>query len=158
MKSREAGLVTDQMRATIGNEVDFGPPFEVEKGPIRHLAEVINYPHPLYMDEEYAKSKGYRSIIAPPTFAAYELQRGAPLQALELPFEIGGALHGGDDWEFLQDIQAGDVLTPKGKIIDLSERQGSRGKMLFVTSEVTYRNQNNEIVAIYRPRTVLFPK
>ena len=151
-------MITEQMRAAVGTEVDFGVPFEVEKGSIRHLAEVINYPHPLFLDEEYAKSRGYRSIIAPPTFSAYGLPRERLRQTLELPFEVGGALHGGDDWEFLQPIQGGDVLTPKGKIIDLLEKDGSRGKMLFITLEVAYTNQHGEVVAIYRPRTILFPR
>lgn len=147
-------LITRQMRERVGKEINFGPPFEVEKGAIRNLAEAMNFPNPLYIDERYALSKGHSSVIAPPGFAAYNLPLGAPLSVLEFPFEIASGLHGGDEWEYFQDIHAGDVLTPKGKIINLFEKEGKMGRMLFVVSEVTFNNQRGEVAAIYRPTEI----
>jgi hypothetical protein len=142
------------MREQIGEEINFGPPFEVEKGAIRSLAEAMNFLNPLYIDEKYALSKGHSSVIAPPGFAACDLPLGAPLGVLKFPFEIASGLHGGDEWEYFQDIHAGDVLTPKGKIIDLFEKVGKMGRMLFVVSEVIFTNQRSEVVAIYRPTEI----
>jgi len=73
---------------------------------------------------------------------------------LKFPFTVATGVHGGDEWELLQDVHAGDTLTPKGKIINLVEREGKKGKMLFVTSEVTFTNQRGEIAAIYRPTEI----
>ena len=150
----DGSLITEQMKSAIGIEIDFGPPFEVEKGAIRNLAEAMNYPNPLFLDEKYARSKGHSSVVAPPIFASYDLPLGAPLKVLEFPFKIASGLHGSDEWEFIRDIHAGDVLTPKGKIIKLFEREGKRGRMLFVVSEVTFTNQRGEVAAIYRPTEI----
>lgn len=154
MKTSGDSLITQQMREQIGKEISFGQPFEVEKGAIRSMAEAMNFPNPLYLDEKYAFSKGHSSVLAPPGFASYDLPLGAPLAVLKFPFEIASGLHGGDEWEYFQDIHAGDVLTPKGKIIDLFEREGKRGKMLFVVSEVNFTNQRSQVVAVYRPTEI----
>jgi hypothetical protein len=147
-------LITEDMRAQIGREIDFGQPFPVEKGAIRSLAEAMNYPNPLYLDEKYAHGKGHSSVVAPPGFASYALPLGAPLGVLKFPFEIASGLHGSDEWEYFQDIHAGDVLTPRGKIINLVEKAGKVGRMLFVVSEVTFTNQRGEVAAIYRPTEI----
>lgn len=147
-------LITAEMKAQIGREIDFGPPFEVEKGAIRNLADAINYLSPLFVDEIFAKSKGHKSVVAPPLFASYNLPLGAPLNVLKFPFKIAAGLHGGDEWEFIRDIHAGDVLTPRGKIADIYEREGKRGKMLFIVSEVAFVNQHGEVAAIYRPTEI----
>ena len=42
--------------------------FDVEKGAIRRFAEAIGDTNPLYLDEAYARARGYASVIAPPTF------------------------------------------------------------------------------------------
>lgn len=154
MNTSGDSLITRQMREQVGKEIDFGQPFEVEKGAIRSLAEAMNFLNPLYLDEKYALSKGHSSVVAPPGFAAYNLPLGAPLGVLKFPFEIAGGLHGSDEWEYIMDIHAGDVLTPRGKIIDLVEKTGKMGRMLFVASEVTFTNQCNEVVAIYRPTEI----
>ena len=154
----EKSLITEEMRAAIGKPLDSGEPFPVEKGSIRNLAEAMNYLSPLYLDEAYAKSKGHSTVVAPPMFPNYDLRLDAPFKILKLPFEVAAGLHGSDDWEFIRDAYAGDVLTPKGKLLNLVEKDGTRGKMLFVTSEITYTNQRGEAVAIYRPTDIIIAK
>jgi acyl dehydratase len=150
----EQSLITEQMKSFIGVDIDWGPPFDVEKGAIKAFAEAINDPNPLFTDEKYAKSKGHSSVVAPLIFPTYNLPLGAPLKVLKFTFTIATGVHGGDEWELLQDVHAGDTLTPKGKIISLVEREGKKGKMLFVTSEVTFKNQRGEVAAIYRPTEI----
>jgi len=148
-------LISEQMRAAIGSPLASGQPFAVEKGSIRDLAEAINHLNPLYVDEAYAQSRGHAGVLAPPTYPSYNLALGAPLEVLKFEFPVASILHGSDDWEFLWDIHAGDVLTPRGKLLDLYEKQGKRGGMLFIVSEITYTNQRGEVVAIYRPTEVV---
>lgn len=151
-------LITRQMREQVGKEINFGPPFEVEKGAIRSLAEAMNFLNPLYLDEKYAVSRGHSSVVAPPGFASYDLPLGAPMGVLQFPFEIASGLHGSDEWEYFGHIHAGDVLTPRGKIVDLIEKAGKMGQMLFVVSEVTFTNQRGEVVAIYRPTEIIIAR
>lgn len=154
MNTSGGSLITQQMREQVGKDIDFGRPFEVEKGAIRSLAEAMNYLNPLYLDEKYAMSRGHSSVVAPPGFASYDLPLGAPLGVLKFPFEIASGLHGSDEWEYFSEIHAGDTLTPKGKIIDLVEKAGKLGRMLFVVSEVTFTNQRGDVAAIYRPTEI----
>ena len=148
-------LISERMRAAIGQPLASGPPFAVEKGAIRDLAEAINHLHPLYVDEAYARSRGRSGVLAPPTYPAYNLALAAPLEVLTFDFPVASILHGGDDWEFLGDVHAGDVLTPHGKLLDLYEKQGKRGGMLFIVSEIAFTNQRDEVVAVYRPTEVV---
>ena len=65
MKISGDSLITQQMREQIGKDIDFGQPFEVEKGAIRSLAEAMNFLNPLYLDEKYALSKGCLLYTSP---------------------------------------------------------------------------------------------
>ena len=56
-------------------------------------------------------------------------------------------LDAGTSGEQYQPIKVGDVISVTGKIVDLQERKGkSMGNMLFTVSELTFRNQKNEVV------------
>jgi len=146
----EESVITDEMRSMIGVESEPSV-FEIEKEPIRRWAEAIGDSNPLYRDEEYAKKKGYRSIIAPPGFIAqyaYPVKAGQGRVRFRSPF--ARMLNGGNEYEFFKPIQAGDILTSTTKLAELFEREGRMGKMLFIISETTYKNQDGEMVAIQR--------
>jgi len=146
----EDSIITDEMKSMVGVESEPSV-FEIEKEPIRRWADAIGDPNPLYHDEEYARSKGYRSIIAPPGFVAqyaYPVKMGQMRVRFRSP--LTRMLNGGNEYEFFKPIQAGDVLTATTKLAELFEREGRLGKMLFIINETTYKNQNNEMVAIQR--------
>ena len=146
-------VITDKMRAEIG--VESGPvTFEVDKTACRMFARAVGYTDPLYYDEEYARSRGYRSIPAPVGFL------GHPIYNPNAPQRAGGyfrtdtplkrVLNGGTDIEYLDTVCAGDVLTATSKLVDLSEREGRLGPMLVSVTETTYRDQDGKVVARVR--------
>ncbi len=141
-------VITDEMRAAVGVESEPSV-YEIEKSAIRRWAESIGDPNPLYRDEEYAKSKGYRSLVAPPGFVAqyaFPVKAGAGgRRGFQSPFSRN--LNGGNEYEFLKPVQAGDTLSATSKLAEIRERDGRMGKMLITTSETTYKNQNGEVVA-----------
>ena len=67
MTQQEETLITDEMRANLNKE---GPPttLEVEKTSIRMFARAVGHTDLIFYDEAYAKSKGHRSIVAPPGY------------------------------------------------------------------------------------------
>jgi acyl dehydratase len=144
----EESVITDEMRAAI--DVESEPSiYEIEKEPIRRWADSIGDSNPLYHDEAYARSKGYRSIIAPPGFIA---QYAFPVKAggggrrnFRNPFTR--MLNGGNEYELFKPVQAGDTISATSKIAELRERPGRMGPMLFIISETTYKNQDGDIVA-----------
>lgn len=144
----EDSIITDEMKAAIGVESEPSV-YEIEKEPIRRWADSIGDPNPLYHDEEYAKSQGYRSLVAPPGFLgnyAYPIKAGAgPRRGFRSPFTR--VLNGGNEYDFIKPVQAGDTITATSRLAELREREGRLGKMLFIINETVYKNQDGEIVA-----------
>ena len=70
--------------------------------------------------------------------------------------EIGGVME--TETEYLEQICAGDTLVVSSKGADLTVRSSrSLGKMLIVTSEATYRNQQTgNVAAIQRSQAIFY--
>jgi acyl dehydratase len=130
------------------------PPFEfpIEKGKIKEFARALGDKNPLYTDEELAKSMGFRSIPAPPTFTASFLHHVPDENFLfnmmaEMGISIATSVHGESEFEYITPVCAGDVLTVRMKVRDIYQKEGKRGgKMNFITVEATYTNQEGELV------------
>jgi acyl dehydratase len=147
-------VITDEMRAAIGKE---GEPatLEVEKTGCRMFARAVGHTDLIFYDEAYAKSKGYRGIVAPPGFLGTPVFK--PSGGGRGVGEMGGAgrfsipykrvLNGGTDYEYFDVVCAGDVLTARTKITGFTERTGSIGPMLITNRETTYTNQDGKVVA-----------
>ena len=56
-------------------------------------------------------------------------------------------LNGGNAYEYSQPLYAGDTITVTAKYADVAERTGRTGKMVFVFTELTFRNQHGEVIA-----------
>ena len=149
----ETSAITDEMRAAIGKEWE---PFtvEVDKTAVRMFARAVGYTDLVYYDEEYAKSKGYRSLPCPMGFVGHPIHRPdrASRPAYVMPFQTPykRVLNGGTDFEYYEPICAGDVLTATTRVVDMVERAGSMGPMLFITSDTIYKNQQGRAVAKFR--------
>jgi len=149
----EASVITDEMRAAVGQESE-PITIEVDKTAVRMFARAVGYTDLIYYDEEYAKSKGYRSLPAPMGFLGHPIfrpdipSRPAYVMSFKTPYKR--VLNGGTDVEYYEPICAGDVLTSTSKIADLSERSANIGPMLLITGETTYKNQEGKVVAIFR--------
>ncbi len=128
--------------------------YEIEKGMIKRFARAIGDPNPLWQNEEYGVKAGYGGIIASLNFVL-TLGFGKILQDLISDPEIT-VLHGSTELENYKEIRPGDVITVTNKIRNIRERQGSTGKMLFVTIEMVYKNQKKELVAECRQMTIIY--
>jgi acyl dehydratase len=142
----EQSVITQEMKDMLGKEYS-REVIEVEKGHIRKFVQAIGDPNPLYQDEVAAKKSRYGGIIAPPTFAIDIglLKIADKLMEIECP--LTGFLNGGTEIEYFKPIRAGDIITTSAKLIDMQEKTGQSGKLLFMILEVTYTNQKNELVA-----------
>jgi acyl dehydratase len=121
--------------------------YDVEKGAIRKFAEAIGDDDPIYYDEKAAQAAGFKTIVAPPTF----LCTFRPQELPDLQIKFGRVrLNGGNEYEYYQPIYAGDSITLTAKYVDVSERRGRTGSMVFVITELTFKNQHGEVVATGR--------
>lgn len=133
-----------------------GKPFTmpIEWSKVREFARAIRDPNPVYFDPELAK-KECNGIPVPPTF----LQVAAFWQDAEsMPpanFDLRRILHGEQEFEFHRPVMVGDVLTGTARIADVYEREGGRGgKMTFLVTEIEYKDQKGEKVAVARSTLV----
>lgn len=150
----EGSLITDKITSLIG-QVSAPAVLQVEAGAITRYADAIDDPNPLYRDVEYARKSRYGEIICPPGFFGWPI-KGGGLEAGAVMGKVLGAvfesglvriLDGGVDFDFYIPVRAGDTLIVYGQFVDARERVGKSGKMLFLTMEQTYLNQNGDIVA-----------
>ena len=118
--------------------------YDVEKGAIRKFAEAIGDEDAIFYDENAAKAAGFKTIVAPPTFLCTFRAQELP----DLKIAFGRVrLNGGNEYEYYQPIYAGDTITLTAKYADVAERTGRTGKMVFVFTDLTFKNQHGEVVA-----------
>ena len=134
----------------VGMEV-YHAELAVEKGAIKSFAEAIGDPNPLWNDEAKARKSRYGSIIAPPTFLR-SLRAEHPEQLRDLPFNR--LLDGGSEWEYFQPVRPGDRITAVTLIVDVFDRAGRSGQMLFIITETKYTNQFGELVATQKSTSI----
>jgi len=140
----EGSLDIEGLRNKIGVEREVGV-YEIEKGMIRKFALAIGDPNPLWQDEEYARASQYGGIIAPPTFIP---TIGFERIEQELTSLSSTIFHGSTELECYQPVKPGDKITVTSRLANIRERQGKEtSKMAFMTFEISYKNQRQELVA-----------
>ncbi len=143
----------DDLRDEIGVEWEPGV-YEIEKGMLQRFVQAIDDPNPLWRNEEYARKSRYGGIVAPPTFV---LTIGfEQIQQILASIPSGSILHGDTALEYYQPIRPGDVITATTKITNIRERQGEKGRTVFMTFEITHINQRQELVARCRQMIVSY--
>jgi acyl dehydratase len=141
---------------------------------IRRYALAIDDPNPIYYDENAAKRGRYRGLAAPPFYVTWAVGvPGSEKSAKDLGEDglstfVGvpeipnvwtlGWVRGGEEIEFFTPVYANDRVTVKGKIADMSEKDGKSGKLIFVTSEFTYMNQKGDLLAKHRITMIATPR
>ncbi|MDA1257934.1 MAG: MaoC family dehydratase N-terminal domain-containing protein [Chloroflexi bacterium] len=142
----DKSVITDEMRAHLNVESE-PITYDVEKGAVIKFAQAIGDPNPLFQDEKAARQGPYGGLIAPPTF----LRSLIPGEAKkEFPRPFPNNLDGGSEYEFFEPIRVGDRITVTRAIVDLTEREGRLGTMLFTTAETRYVNQLGQLAATQR--------
>jgi hypothetical protein len=141
--------LTDEMKAAIGTR---GPTtvYEVTTQGIRTFARAVGYRDPVFYDEDEARKRGHRALLAPPGFLgmprfnplAPRVEGRAP--AYRSPFRR--VLNGGTRVEPLESVYAGDVLEAVTTLKNLELRDGRLGKMLIRTSETVYTRRSDALV------------
>jgi len=159
-------LLTDELRAWIGREVDYPAKEELGRASIRYFALALGDENPLYVDDSYAKEAGYPSVIAPPTLVCetcqYAHRRPEPNGYIghewHLPISGCRMIRAGNDYEFTRPVLPEDRISVTWTLEEIVERTSSRGgTQLFVTSVARYRDAAGEVVAVNRETVVFQP-
>ena len=158
--------ITDDLKSWIGREASYTSPDELGRASIRYFALALGDDNPIYSNDEFARKTRHGGIIAPPTFVCETNQifdqpldeNGYLGHHWPLPLASGRFIRGGNEYEFVQPVRAGDRITVTWKILDIYERHTRKlGTLIFVVSEARYVNQREELLAINRETNIYSP-
>jgi hypothetical protein len=131
--------VVERLKGRIGQP---GPPVSatVEAGHLKRFTEAIRDPNPRWHSE------------VPPTFLVALAPASYHLAEAE---EYGkGWLNGGNRFEYLELVRVGDRITATGKVVEVYEKEGSTGNLLFIIFETEFVNQHGRPVARLRATAI----
>ena len=149
-------LITEEVRALIGTET---PPernrFPISEEMAFDVADAIEDGNPLYRDAEYAARSRFAGVLCPPLATWKDI--GPPIGyfgagqeshfEVPLPFNSYG-LNGGSDWQFLRPAYMGSWISRQFKILDIFEKQGRSGMLVFVVRQETQTNQLGQVISL----------
>ncbi|WP_020109168.1 bifunctional MaoC family dehydratase N-terminal/OB-fold nucleic acid binding domain-containing protein [Nocardia sp. 348MFTsu5.1] len=138
---------------------------------IRHWVEAMADENPIYLDDDAARSAGRDGAIAPPTMVQAWTMRGYAATAAgsagsEVAVELFGLLADAgftsvvatdSEQEYFTELRPGDLINVTEVIESISpEKKTGLGTGHFVTTLKTYRNEEGDVVATQRWRTLRF--
>lgn len=164
--------VTAEVRALIGATAGpFEAPDAVERGAIRRFAQAAMDEDRLYWDDAYAARTRFGRVVAPPLFPLY-LFRPAPgtpdplagsadpefdgtgdnflvrFGLPPLPIPLTRFLNGGNRLRFFRCAEVGDRIVATSRYLDVYEKRGASGPLVFAIAEATFANQRGEVLLI----------
>ena len=151
-------LITAAVRALIGAET--APErnrFAISAEMVYDLADATEDPNPLYTDDEAAAASRFGGLLCPPLATWKDIAPpigyfGAGQEShfeVPLPFNSYG-LNGGSDWQFLCPPYVGDWITRQFRILDIYQKPGRSGPLVFVERQETQTNQAGETILLAR--------
>jgi acyl dehydratase len=113
------------------------PPYAVGREKIREFAEAVGADDPVHTDRAHARARGYRDVIAPPTFAVLIAQK-CDRQLIADPdagIDFSRVVHGEQRFVHHRPLTAGDEIV--GVLTVDSVRQAGGHAMVTTRSELS---------------------
>ena len=151
-----ASLITDELRALIGTQFE---PYvlHVERGDVMRFAQAVPMTSSMFTDELQARHTRFGGTVAPPTYLiVMRILEAKVLSTLWDRIACQANLDGGSIWTFLEPIRPGDRIEARAKLVDLYERDGRVGRMLFAIIEIDYANQFGQLVVQQRDTSIWY--
>ncbi|WP_235736829.1 FAS1-like dehydratase domain-containing protein [Nocardioides alcanivorans] len=122
-------------------------PMAVERGRLRFFATAIGETAPRWSDLNAARAAGHPDLPAPPTFLfGLELESFDFFGELEAAgVDIAKILHGGQRFDHLLPVHAGDEISFEGEVTGVESKRG--GALTFITRR-TRAFRGDDVVAV----------
>jgi acyl dehydratase len=134
-------------RSILDNEYDLGT-FEVDEEALIAYAKALGETNPIFVDKEAARQSKYGGIIGSPTsYAVLRAKHG--WNDVDVGPRAFGVL-AGESCEWFLPMKHGDKLSAKMRYVDVYEKTGRSGKLVFIVQETTYTNQHGQVVVKVR--------
>ncbi len=150
-------LLTDEVRALLGQRRVYTAPEPIGGAAFRYFSIATGDHNPLYSDADAAAAVGLPGVSAPPTLICETNQYANIPMALDgyaghtWDLDVPGTrkVRGGNSYTFHRRIFADDVVTAIWEIVSVDEKTtGSGAQMLIISSQATYTNQDDELLAV----------
>ena len=147
-------LITPEVQSIIGQETSpERNKFPISSEMAYDVADAIEDPNPLYVDERYANNSRFGAPMCPPLATWKDIAPplgyfGAGQEShfqVPLPFN-GYGFNGGSDWQFLRPPFINTWVTRQFKILDIFEKQGRSGSLVFIVRQETQTDQNGDTI------------
>ena len=64
-----------------------------------------------------------------------------------IALNVKRVMFGGEEWDFVEPVCAGDTITSQTWLKDLEEKSGGSGPFVLQKTETVYTNQDGQVVA-----------
>jgi acyl dehydratase len=158
-------VITDETRTWIGRSSELMPlPDEVAASDVRRYVEATGDRNPLWLDDEAARSAGYRGRLVPPmlvidlVWRLKDTDAGRMTDRVPLPANYIDTRNVETDMEWLEPVYTGDRISIRHRIRDIVARPGRRGLGVYITRETEYVRTDGRLVARMLQTVARFPK
>lgn len=155
--------ITEDIRSMLNVERDVMVSPPISENDIRKWAIAVYWPETppgQFWDTKYAAESRWGGIVAPQEFNpfAWPIERK---EAVRIGGEIGKnpgqrVLNGGSEARYFAPMRPGDVIRSGVKLVDVYEKTGRLGLMIFLINETTWTNQHEELVKVDRKTTIRY--
>ncbi len=158
-------VITDETRAWIGRSSELMPlPEEVAASDVRRYVEATGDHNPLWLNDEVARSAGYRGRVVPPMLVIDLVWRlkhtdaGRMTDRVPLPANYIDTRNVETEMEWLEPVYVGDRISIRHHIRDIVARPGRRGLGVYISRETEYVRDDGRLVARVVQTVARFPR
>jgi acyl dehydratase len=158
-------VITDETRAWIGRSSELMPlPEEVAASDVRRYVEATGDHNPLWLDDEAARSAGYRGRVVPPmlvidlVWRLKDTDAGRMTDRVPLPASYIDTRNVETEMEWLEPVYIGDRISVRHRIRDIVARRGRRGLGVYISRETEYVRADGRLLARMLQTVARFPK
>lgn len=124
--------------------------FPLDRSKLAELARAFGDDDAVWWDPQAAADAGFDRVPVPPTATVvvdHWRAGGALSTAIAIGADLKRLLHGEASWELLRPVRAGEELTARSAVKDVTTRHGKRGgAMTVVTLETEFVDDGGDVV------------
>ncbi len=162
-------IITPELRNWLGRKTPLRPLEIISAADVRRYVDATGEANPLWLDDDYARSAGYRGRILPPTLVGwvpFSFKEGTERanrdstdlrRLLPLPSEYTNVRNAGSETEWVEPVYPGEQLSTQSSIVDIVARQGKAGLGIYISQEEQVLNSHQQIVLRRRHTLAVFP-
>jgi acyl dehydratase len=170
MTDSAEAIIRPELRGWIGRGTPLCNLEIINASDVRRYVDATGDANPLWLDDDYARSAGYRGRILPPTLVGwvpFSFKEGTERaitdptdlrRQLPLPAGYTNVRNAGSETEWLQPAYLGEQLSTQSSVIDIVARQGKAGLGIYISQEEQVLNFQQEIVLRRQHTLAVFPE